>query len=40
MEYDFPPDADMIGEIIDGPKAGKRIEFEHFAPLAESTKAT
>jgi len=40
FEYDFPPGSDMIGEIMDGPKAGDRMEFELFARLAESAKAT
>ena len=38
FEYDFPPSSDMIGEIMDGPKAGERIEFELFTRLAESAK--
>ena len=40
FEYDFPPGPDMIGEIMDCTKAGGRIEFELFVPLAESAKAT
>jgi hypothetical protein len=30
FETDFPPGSDMMGEIISGPKAGERMEFELF----------
>lgn len=28
MEHDFPPGSDMMGEILSGPKAAERMEFE------------
>ena len=28
LECDFPPSSDMIGEIMSGPKAAERMEFE------------
>ncbi|KAL0633043.1 hypothetical protein Q9L58_008053 [Maublancomyces gigas] len=34
FESDFPPGSDMIGEILSGPKAGERLEFEFFSRLA------
>lgn len=34
FECDFPPGSDMIGEIIDGPMAAERMEFELFSRLA------
>lgn len=34
FENDFPPGSDMIGEILDGPKAAERMEFELFTRLA------
>jgi hypothetical protein len=34
FEHDFPPGSDMVGEILDGPMAAKRMEFELFARLA------
>lgn len=30
FETDFPPGSDMIGEIMSGPKAAARMEFELF----------
>ena len=33
FEHDFPPGSDMVGEILRGPKAGKRMEFELFSRL-------
>ncbi|KAL0634241.1 hypothetical protein Q9L58_006859 [Maublancomyces gigas] len=37
FENDFPPGSDMIGEILDGPKAAERMEFELFTRLAGVT---
>ena len=33
FEFDFPPGSDMMGEIMRGPKAGERMEFEVFSRL-------
>lgn len=33
-EQDFPPGSDMMGEILAGPKAAERMEFELFDRLA------
>ncbi|KAL0639311.1 hypothetical protein Q9L58_001537 [Maublancomyces gigas] len=37
FELDFPPGSDMIGEIMEGPKAAERMEFELFSRLAGAT---
>ena len=34
FETDFPPGSDMMGEILNGPKAAQRMEFELFSRLA------
>ncbi|KAG9235385.1 hypothetical protein BJ875DRAFT_504056 [Amylocarpus encephaloides] len=34
FEYDFPPGSDIFGNILEGPKAAKRMEFELFSRLA------
>lgn len=34
FEHDFPPGCDMMGEIIEGPMAASRMEFELFDRLA------
>ncbi len=34
FEDDFPPGSDMMGEILAGPKAAQRMEFELFDQLA------
>ncbi len=34
FEYDFPPGEDMMGDILGGPKARERMEFELFSRLA------
>jgi hypothetical protein len=34
FEHDFPPGYDMIGSILQGPKAAERMEFELFKRLA------
>ena len=34
FEVDFPPGSDMMGEIMSGPKAAERMEFELFSRLA------
>ncbi|KAK9317370.1 hypothetical protein V1524DRAFT_468686 [Lipomyces starkeyi] len=33
FEMDFPPGSDMMGEILSGPEAGKRMEAELFSRL-------
>ena len=33
FECDFPPGSDMMGEIMSGPRAGERMEFELFSRL-------
>ena len=33
FECDFPPGSDMVGEIMSGPRAGERMEFELFSRL-------
>lgn len=34
FECDFPPGSDVIGEILSGPMAPERMEFELFNRLA------
>ncbi|KAF1811697.1 hypothetical protein P152DRAFT_507894 [Eremomyces bilateralis CBS 781.70] len=34
FEHDFPPGSDMVGDILHGPKAAERMEFELFNRLA------
>ncbi|KAF1808661.1 hypothetical protein P152DRAFT_462221 [Eremomyces bilateralis CBS 781.70] len=34
FEHDFPPGSDMVGDILNGPKAAERMEFELFNRLA------
>ncbi|KAE8445133.1 hypothetical protein EG329_013735 [Mollisiaceae sp. DMI_Dod_QoI] len=34
FEHDFPPGSDVMGSILKGPKAAKRMEFEMFSRLA------
>ncbi|KAL2395074.1 hypothetical protein ABEF95_000494 [Exophiala dermatitidis] len=33
FEHDLPPGSDTVGEILQGPKAGERMEFELFSRL-------
>jgi len=33
FEQDFPPGSDIMGEILRGPRAGDRMEFELFGRL-------
>lgn len=33
FENDFPSGTDMAGEIVSGPRAGERMEFELFTRL-------
>ncbi|KAL2757722.1 hypothetical protein ACRALDRAFT_1074649 [Sodiomyces alcalophilus JCM 7366] len=33
FEHDFPPGSDVMGEVIQGPKAAERMEFELFMRL-------
>lgn len=37
FETDFPPGSDMVSEILSGPRAGERLEFEFFSRLAGLT---
>ena len=34
FEHDFPPGSDMMGQILKGPRAADRMEFELFGRLA------
>jgi len=34
FEHDFPPGSDIMGDILRGPKAAERMEFELFDRLA------
>ena len=34
FEHDFPPGSDMMGDILRGPRAVERMEFELFGRLA------
>jgi len=34
FEHDFPPGSDMMGYILNGPRAADRMEFELFGRLA------
>ncbi|KAI9772464.1 MAG: hypothetical protein M1840_000667 [Geoglossum simile] len=34
FETDFPPGTDMMGEVLSGPRAAERMEFELFSRLA------
>ncbi len=34
FEHDFPPGSDIVGEILNGPMPGERMEFELFNRLA------
>jgi hypothetical protein len=34
FEHDFPPGSDIMGDILNGPKAAERMEFELFGRLA------
>ncbi len=34
FEHDFPPGSDIVSDILKGPKAAKRMEFELFSRLA------
>jgi len=34
FEHDFPPGSDIVGSILEGPKAARRMEFELFSRLA------
>ena len=39
FDSDFPPGSDIIGDILSGPKAGERMEFELFSRLAGFAKS-
>ena len=34
FEHNFPPGSDMVGDILEGPQATKRMEFELFGRFA------
>ena len=38
FEHDFPPGSDIVGDILNGPKAAERMEFELFNRLAASVE--
>lgn len=40
FEHDFPPGSDIIGSILEGPEAAKRMEFELFNRLASKFDLT
>jgi hypothetical protein len=40
FEHDFPPGSDMMGSILEGPKAAERMEFELFSRLAAEVDLT
>jgi hypothetical protein len=40
FECDFPAGSDMIGEIMNSPKAAERMEFELFSRLAVGSRRT
>jgi hypothetical protein len=33
FEHDFPPGSDIVGDILHGPKAAERMEYELFSRL-------
>lgn len=39
FEHDFPPGSDMMGQILEGPKAAERMEFELHSRLALYTRS-
>jgi hypothetical protein len=40
FEHDFPPGSDIVGNILEGPQAAKRMEFELFSRLATQIDLT
>jgi hypothetical protein len=40
FEHDFPPGSDIMGGILEGPEAAKRMEFELFNRLASEFDLT
>lgn len=40
FEHDFPPGSDIMGEVLAGPKAAERMEFELFGRLATEVDLT
>lgn len=34
FEHDFPPGSDIVGDILRGPRASERMEFELFSHVA------
>jgi hypothetical protein len=40
FEHDFPPGSDIVGDILRGPKAAKRMEFELFGRLGSQCDLT
>jgi hypothetical protein len=34
FEHDFPPGSDIVGDVLNGPRAAERMEFELFSRLA------
>ena len=39
FEHDFPPGSDIVGDILHGPKAAERMEFELFSRLGAQVAA-
>lgn len=40
FEHDFPSGTDMVGEILEGPKAAEMMEFELFSRLSGLTEVS
>ena len=40
FEHDFPPGSNIVGSILEGPKAAERMEFELFNRLATEVDLT
>ncbi|KAH8652735.1 HNH endonuclease-domain-containing protein [Tricladium varicosporioides] len=40
FEHDFPPGSDIMGSILEGPKAAERMQFELFSRLATEVDLT
>ena len=38
FEHDYPPGSDIVGDILSGPKAAERMEFEIFGRLADQVE--
>jgi len=38
FEHDFPPGSNIMGDIMSGPRAAERMEFEFFNRLGAHTE--